>query len=395
MKRKERPYVPQSGEQQAEALLAESKKKFEASAKRAATAKAKSDKAAAEDANRKAANSASVPTKTSSGLAIKPLETKNGRRFIHTMPAGEAYWTLHKSSKKPDFTSVFKDARTGKWELSVWGKDAGEVEKNHATLLRLLDPGKSKFDEMASAGHVVDSNSGMYATSFSASDLADIAKHGGIAHKPSNGYGSVAFPTSEAKGRFQAELKQKSEAFQKKYEEEQAASKVAQATAKEKNRSSAHEYAQSVGRTPIGDVQSLQWNKSLQMKKGDVIKIKSGWGLVLDDSATEYISRRDEEEADDRDDFSVRAGHKTYARVVPVEPNEKERGELTADTIRADARTARALASDDDRHRDSYGYKAAVLAESRLDAGEDAMHILNEMRGPKWDTNTMRVREAK
>lgn len=373
-----RPFVPQSAESQKAEAIAETQRKQqeadEKSAKRAASAKKKADAEMAASVAKKAANAASVPAKTASGLTVKPVETKNGNRFVHTMPATEAYWTLHKSGKKPDFTSVFKDARTGKWELSVWGKDAAEVEANCGKLDDLIHgPAKAKAaaeaaartaahearEAMKSLGHPSVGQGPMYSH--------HATKFGGM--EAFNGLGLAYFPTAAAKVEYEQHVKGLFDA-----------KNIAASAAKAKSLADARDYARSAGRTPAGDVQSLQWNKSLQMKKGDVVKIKSGWGLVLEDSTTEYISRRAEEDAEDRDDFSTRAGHKTYARVLPIEPDAAEQGKAAADAIRAEVRTSMALASDDDRHRDSARYKSAMEADRRLSAGDDPLAVLAEMR---------------
>lgn len=81
----------------------------------------------------KAAPAAAAPAPSK----YKRVATANGERSVHTIAPSKAYWNnVHKN--RPDYVSVRKNPRTNDWELSVWGKNDEEVERNLADLRRRM-----------------------------------------------------------------------------------------------------------------------------------------------------------------------------------------------------------------------------------------------------------------
>jgi len=138
--------------------------------------------------------------------------------------------------------------------------------------------------------------------------------------------------------------------------------------------------AAAANRKAIGEPKTVSFSGQQSIKKGDIVRLKDGVGLALADSTTAYTSQRDVDGAEDQGDFSRRVGHKATVRVVAVEPNDQEVAVDAAEALHKLADTHRALANDDDRHRETQSYKQVMAALAELNAGGDAVELLNPIR---------------
>lgn len=72
--------------------------------------------------------------KAEAAIPTRQVSTKYGDRHVHSFAPTEKFWNARKAGKLPDAVSVGKNSRTGSWEASIWGKNAGEVAGHAAKL---------------------------------------------------------------------------------------------------------------------------------------------------------------------------------------------------------------------------------------------------------------------
>lgn len=84
---------------------------------------------------------ASAPA-TPRPVESKKANTSRGQRYVHGFAPTEAFWSARKAGRLPPNVTVGKNPQTGRWEASIWGADAAEVND---TARRLAESGVHRF----------------------------------------------------------------------------------------------------------------------------------------------------------------------------------------------------------------------------------------------------------